>query len=58
MPLALTGGYSAVQFRYPAELSLTLRKIANFCTGNLICAHYRFMDRYKLKIIDTNLGCR
>jgi hypothetical protein len=44
MPLALTGGYSAVQFCYPAELSLTLRKIAHFCIGNLICAHYKFLD--------------
>jgi hypothetical protein len=35
MPLALTGGYSSVQFRYPAELSLTLQKIAHFCIGNL-----------------------
>jgi hypothetical protein len=25
-------------------ISLTLRKIANFCIGNLICAHYRFID--------------
>ena len=23
---------------------LTLRKIANFCIGNLICAQYRFVD--------------
>jgi hypothetical protein len=23
---------------------LTLRKIAHFCIGNLICAPYRFMD--------------
>ena len=27
-------------------ISLTLRKIANFCIGNLICAQYRFMDRH------------
>jgi hypothetical protein len=48
MPLALTGGYSAVQFRYPAELSLTLRKIASFCIENIICAQYRFIDRHEL----------
>jgi hypothetical protein len=39
MALALTGGYKAVQFCYPAELALTLRKIAHFCIGNLICFH-------------------
>jgi len=27
---------------------LTLRKIANFCIGNLICAQYRFMDEHEL----------
>jgi hypothetical protein len=25
-------------------IALTLRKTANFCTGNLIYAQYRFMD--------------
>jgi hypothetical protein len=28
----------------PAELSLTVRKIAHFCIGNLICSYYRFLD--------------
>jgi len=49
MPLSLTGGYSAVQFRCPAKVSLNLRKIANLCIGNLICAQYRFIC---LMIID------
>jgi hypothetical protein len=52
MPLALTGGYSAVQFRYPAELSLTLRKIAHFCIGNLISAHYRGYDGHYKKSLE------
>jgi len=55
MPLALSGGYSAVQFRYPAELSLTLRKIAHFCIGNLICAQYRFIDGYYLNVSEVLL---
>ena len=25
-------------------ISLTLRKIAHFCIGNLICAHFTFTD--------------
>ena len=56
MPLALTGGYSAVQFCYPAELSLTFRKIAHFCIGNLICAQYRFMDGHQLILICLWIG--
>ena len=28
------------------QIALTLRKIAHFCIGNLICAQYRFMDGY------------
>jgi len=30
-------------------ISLTLRKIANFCIGNLIYAQYRFMDGHELE---------
>jgi hypothetical protein len=48
MPLALAGSLIAVQICYPADLALTLRKIANFCIGNLICAQYRFMDGHYL----------
>jgi hypothetical protein len=29
---------------------LTLRKIAHFCIGNLICAPYRFMDGHSLNV--------
>ena len=31
-------------------ISLTLREIANFCIGNIICGQYRFMDRHYLGI--------
>jgi hypothetical protein len=30
MPLAIAGILTAIQFRYPAELSLALNKIENF----------------------------
>jgi len=31
-------------------ISLTLRKIPNFCIGNLICAQYKFMDGHHLNL--------
>jgi hypothetical protein len=44
MPLALAGSLIAVQICYPADLPLTLRKIAHLDIGNLICVQYRSMD--------------
>jgi hypothetical protein len=40
MPLALAGSLIAVQICYPADLPLTLRKMAHFCIGNIICDDY------------------
>jgi hypothetical protein len=39
-PVKCSAYFSGVNLRN----YLTLRKIANFCIGNLICAQYRFMD--------------
>ena len=43
MPLALEGSLTDVQFRYPAELPLTLSKIEHFETGSSMIMHVRVL---------------
>jgi hypothetical protein len=46
MPLALAGSLTAVQFCYPAELSLALNKIEHFSkVSNLLTFPYRIPER-------------
>ncbi len=35
-------------------ISLTLRKITNFCIGNLICEQYRFVDGHELTFLKSD----
>ena len=50
MPLALTGSMTAVQFRYPAELPLTLNKLKRFETG--ACVNKKSERRYYFFYVD------
>jgi hypothetical protein len=45
MPLALTGSLTAVQFRYPAELSLALNKIEHFSKVSRSCV---FIEKFRV----------